>query len=300
MRKLGAASALALASLLTASAFAQPAGRPRKFEFSLTLGLSFPRGADASLYKDDWAQELLSRVIDENTFTPASSSAFSCQGFAAYFLNERLAVQLGLGIYSLDVPNTSTLNFTYSLKDGTTTTVSRSWEGTGRLKSIPLSLNVLRKWRKPRWEAYLSAGPTLFFNGFEAQSTAGFGVSDVAKVLIYIPPNWVENIIQKVDALPVAVSIPAQAWVGLGFDIGGGADFRLSDKWALTADIRYFRCPARELSWVWAPGKYAGIRGELSDWPFTEVNADYAADKTTAVTVRTSSLRIALGVKLFL
>ncbi len=297
MRNLGAA--LALASILAASAFAQP-DRPRKYEFSLTLGLSFPRGTDASLYKDEWTQELLSKVIDENTFTPASSSVFSCQGFAAYFLKESLGVQLGLGIYSLSVPNTSTFNFTYTWKGGTTVTKSRTWEGTGRLRSVPLSLNVLYKWRKPRWDATVSAGPTLFFNGFEAQSTAGFGVSDVAKVLTYIPPNWVETVIQKVDALPVAVSVPAQSWVGFGFDIGGGADYRLSDKWALTADIRYFSCPAKELSWVWAPGTYTGVLGELPDWPFTEVNADYAAGKTTASAVRASSLRIALGIKMSL
>jgi len=297
LKKLGAA--LALASLLAASAFAQP-DRPRKYEFSLTFGLSIPGGADTSLYRDEWTQELLSKFIDENTFTPASSSVFSCQGFAAYFLKERWGIQLGLGIYSINIPNTSTFNFTYSLKGGAAVTTSRTWEGTGRLKSVPLSLNVLYKWRKPRWEAYVSAGPTLFFNGFKAQSTAGFGVSDVAKVLTYIPPNWVETVNQKVDALPVAVSVPAQSWVGFGFDIGGGADYRLSDKWALTADIRYFRCPVKELAWVWAPGTYSGIQGELANWPFTEVNGDYAAGKTTAIAVRASSLRIAVGLKMFL
>jgi opacity protein-like surface antigen len=298
LRKLGAA--LALASLLAASALAQPAGRPRKYEFSLTLGLSIPGGADPSLYKDAWTQELLSSVIDENAFAPASSGAFSCQGFAAYFLGERLGVQLGLGIYSASVPDTSTFNFTYTWKGGATVSTSRTWDGTGRLKSVPLSLNVLYEWRQPKWEAYVSAGPTLFFNGFEALSTAGFGVSDVAKVLVFVPPNWVETVIQKVDALPVSVSVPAQSWVGFGFDLGGGVDYRLSDKWALTADVRYFSCPAKELTWAWAPGTYSGILGELPGWPFTEVNADYAADKTTALAVHASSLRFALGVKMCL
>jgi opacity protein-like surface antigen len=298
LRKLGAA--LALAVLLAASASAQPSGPPRKYEFSLTLGFSLPGGASASLYRDEWTQELLSKVIDENTFTPASSSAFSCQGFAAYFLTENLGIQLGLGIYSLNVPNTSTFNFTYTWTNGTTGTASRTWEGTGRLKSIPLSLNALYKWRQPKWEAHVSAGPTIFFNGFEAQSTSGFGVSDVARVLAGVPPNLVETVIQKVDALPVPVSIAPQSWIGFGFDVGGGADYKISDTWALTADIRYFLCPAKDLTWTWTPGTYSGIRGELSDWPFTEVNADYAAGKTTAVTVRASSLRLALGVKMFL
>ena len=125
-------------------------------------------------------------------------------------------------------------------------------------------------------------------------------MSDVAKVLTYIPPNWVETVIQKVDALPVAVSVPSRSWIGLGFDIGGGADYRLSDKWSLTADIRYFRCPAKEMIWIWAPGTYSGILGELSGWPFTEVNAEYATGKTTATSVRASSLRFALGIKMFL
>lgn len=298
MRKLGAA--LALASLLAASALAQPAGPLRKYEFSLTLGLSIPGGAGASIYRDEWTQELLSRVVDENTFTPSSSSAFSCQAFAAYFLGERLGIQMGLGIYSVSVPNASVFNFTYSWKSGATVSTSRTWNGTGRLKSIPLSLNAIYKWHHPKWDAFVSAGPTLFFNGFEAQSTSGFGVSDVAKVLVFIPPNWVETVIQKVDALPVAVSVPARSWIGFGFDIGGGVDYRISDKWALTADIRYFRCPAKDMDWTWTPGTYSGILGELPNWPFNEVNADYAARKTTTVAVRTSSLRFALGIKMSL
>jgi len=296
-KNIGAVTAMALA--LAASSFAQSETRP-KYEFRLTLGLSLPAGASSSEYRDAWTEDLLSSVIDQGTITPASPAAFSCQGFAAYFLTENLGIQAGLGIYSESISNASDFALSYSWTSGASGSKAQTWTGTGRLKSIPLSLNALYEWRGPAWSFYVSAGPTLFFNSYEAQSMSGFGVSDSSLVRVYIPPNWVETILQSVDALPVPLAVPAQSWVGFGFDIGAGADFRIDEKWAITADLRYFRCPARDFGWTWTVGTYSGIMGNLAGWPFTAANAAYAAEHTTTSTVGASSLRIALGVKLVL
>jgi opacity protein-like surface antigen len=295
IRNLGAA--LAMSMVLAAFSFAQYEPPP-KYEFRLTLGLSLPGGASSSQYRDEWTQDLLSKVIDQGTITPSAPAAFSCQGFAARFLTEHLGIQAGLGIYSESVSNTSEFSLSYTWKSGQSGSKSGTWAGTGQLKSIPLSLNALYEWRGPTWSFFVSAGPTLFFNSYEAQSTSGFGVSYSATVLVFIPPNWVETSTQTVDALLVPLAVPAQSWVGFGFDIGAGVDFRIAEKWAITADIRYFKCPARDLAWTWAPGDYSGMIGNLTDWPFTAVNAVYAAQHTTPTTVRASSLRIAFGVKM--
>ena len=288
-----------MALAAAAFSFAQSETHP-KYEFRLTLGFSLPGGASSSEYRDAWTQDLLSTVIDQGTITPASPAAFSCQGFAAYFFTEHLGVQTGLGIYSESVSNTSDFALSYAWNSGASGSKTQKWTGTGQLESIPLSLNAIYEWRGSAWSFFVSAGPTLFFNSYKAQSMSGFGVSDSARVRVFIPPNWVEMIIQSVDALPVPLAVPAQSWVGFGFDIGAGVDFQIAEKWALTADLRYFRCPARDFGWTWAIGTYSGIMGNLTDWPFTAENAAYAAGHTTVSTVGASSLRIALGVKLTL
>jgi opacity protein-like surface antigen len=298
VRNLGAVSVMAL--ILAASSFAQSEPRP-KYEFRLTLGLSLPGGASSSQYMDDWTQDLLSRVSEQDTITPATPSAFSCQGFAARFFTEHLGIQAGLGIYSVGVSNASAFNFSYTWTSGATGSTSQTWTGTGAMKSIPLSLNAIYEGRGNVWSFFVSAGPTLFFNSYEAQSMSGFGVSDSVKVTVNIPPNPPQTIIvQSVDALPVPLAVPAQSWVGLGFDLGAGVDFRIAEQWALTADIRYFICPSKDLGWTWIPGTYTGMMGNLANWPFTTENAAYAAEHTTPTTVSASSLRFAVGVKLIL
>ena len=297
---LALAAALALGSATPASAQTEASDAPRpRWEFRLTLGLSVPGGASDSQYRDEWTQDLLSKVVDLGTITALSPSAFSCQGTASYFLSERFGVQVGLGIYSESLTSSSDFGINYT-KSGTFGSKSASWPGTGRLTSIPLSLNAVYRRAGAKWSFYASAGPALYFNSYRADSMSGFGVSDTVRVRVFVPPNWVETVIQELDALPVPLAVPATTWVKLGYNIGGGADFSLGEQWALTAEIRYFKCPARDFEWTWTPGAYNGIMGVLTDWPFTAVNAVYAAAHTTPTTVRPSALRIAVGVKLSL
>jgi len=297
-RDVGAGMAAAL--ILAASALAQSESRP-KYEFRLTLGLSLPGSVSSSEYRDDWTQDLLSRVNEEGLITPTTSGTVSCEGFAARFFTDSLGLQLGLGLYSFSAPNTSAFNFSYTWTNGASGGKSQAWTtGTGRMKSVPLSVNLLYESRGETWSLYASAGPTLFFNSFEAASTSGFGVSDSAKVTVYIPPNWVTTFIQTVDALPVPLAVPAQSWVSAGLDVGAGVDFRIGPQWAVTADVRYFMCPSKDLGWTWTQGTYSGLLGNLIGWPFTAENAAYAAERTTPITISPSSLRIAVGAKLIL
>ena len=303
MKRLAArnlAAVLAMALIPTASSFAQT-DSPPKYEFRLTLGMSLPGGASVSQYSDDWTQDKLSMVDERAAITPATPRVFSCQGFAARFFTEHLGVQAGLGIYSVGASNTSDFSFSYTWTSGESGSKSQTWTGTGQLKSVPLSLNAIYEGRGEVWSFFVSAGPTLFFNSYEAQSMSGFGVSDSVIVIVGIPPNKPRtDIIQSVDALPVPIAVPAQSWIGWGFDVGAGVDFLIAEKWALTADLRYFSCPSRDLSWTWTPGTYTGILGYMANWPFTAANAAYAAEHTTLTTVSPSSLRFAVGVKLIL
>ena len=157
LKNLGAVTAMAL--ILAASSFAQSETRP-KYEFRLTLGFSLPGGASSSEYRDAWTQDLLSTVIDQGTITPASPAAFSCQGFAAYFFTEHLGAQAGLGIYSENISNTSDFALSYAWNSGASGSKNRTWAGTGRLKSVPLSLNALYEWRGPAETKTCRAAPS--------------------------------------------------------------------------------------------------------------------------------------------
>lgn len=307
MKKLGAALAVLTALALgpAASAFAQSetsekrAPLPR-WEFRLTLGLAVPGGVSASQYRDAWTQDLLSSVVDQTTITPLSPDAFSCLGTASYFFTRRLGVQAALGIYSESLTSTSEFGFTYTWKSGASGSKYVGWPGTGRLKSVPFCLNAVYGFGDAKWSLYIAAGPALYFNSYLAESMSGFGISETVRVRVFIPPNWVETVTQELDALPVPLSVPARSWVKLGWDIAAAADFSLGGKWALTAEIRYLKCPAKEIEWTWTPGTYDGILGVFTAWPFTSVNAVYAAGHTAPTTVRPSSLRIGVGIKLSL
>jgi opacity protein-like surface antigen len=272
-----------------------------KFELRVFAGLSMTHILESSNYADEWKLELLSKITEQNLISAKSGNAFSLGAFLSCFLRPNFALEAGLGFFRADVPNTTAYHVDYTWLSGANAGQSAKWTGSGDLRVIPITLNAFGRTRKGKIEAYGSAGLTLFWNAFQSAGRAGFSVSDVAYVLTYTPPSWEKTVNQTVDALPVSLEIAKHSWLAPGLNVGGGIDYRLSDKIGLTAGFRYFLCPEKEFEWTWKPGFYNGLGNIISDWEFTSDNAKYAESKTTPLfKVNPSFLQLGLGIKLFL
>ena len=289
---------LALAAVMAIASWAD-AELVKKFEFSLTGGLALIRIKDPSVYHDQWQQELLANVLEETVITPMSRNAFITEAFLSFFLRPNVGLQIGLGCLSADVPNTAVFRFEYTWTSGLTAKKSQEWTGTGRLRMFPISLNAAGKIRKEKIEGFLSGGLTLFLNSLQSASAAGYGVSDIKSIWTYIPPVWSVTIIQTIDAIRPELTIEEYSWTALGFNIGGGLDYKLSEKIALTAEGRYFFCPAKEIPWSWKDGFYPGIYNVIPEWEFRYDKAEEAEEKTTPLSVRPAFFRLAAGLKIF-
>jgi opacity protein-like surface antigen len=272
---------------------------PGKFVLRVLTGLSQTRVSGSSKYEDQWNQELLSKIVEQDSIAPKSGQAVYLGAFLSYFLRPDYGLEAGLGFFKVDVPNTTSFHSEYTWTSGKKETKDTRWTGTGDLRVIPISLNGFGRWQKGKIEAIGSGGLTLFRNTFQSLALAGFSVSEVAYVQTYNPPET--TVIQSVDALRVGLEIEKKSWLAVGANIGGEVDYRLTDKIGLTAGARYFLCPKKDFEWKWKPGIYDGIDNIVTEWEFTSMNAKYAEAKTKPpLKVNPSFFQFGLGIKLYL
>lgn len=272
---------------------------PGKFALRVLTGLSQTRVSGASKYEDQWNQELLSKIVEQDSIAPKSGRAVYLGAFLSYFLWPDYGLEAGLGFFKVNVPNTTSFHSEYTWTSGKKETKDTGWTGTGDLMVIPISLNGFGRWQKGKIEAYGSGGLTLFWNTFQSLALAGFSVSEVAYIQTSNPPETA--VIQSVDALRVGLEIEKKSWLAVGANIGAGIDYRLTDKIGLTAGARCFLCPKKDFEWTWKPGIYDGIDNIVTGWEFTSINAKYAEAKTKPpLNVNPSFFQFGLGIKLYL
>jgi hypothetical protein len=272
---------------------------PGKFALRILTGLSQTRVSESSKYEDQWNQELLSKIVEQDSIAPKSGQAVYLGAFLSYFLRPDYGLEAGLGYFKVDVPNTTSFHSEYTWTSGKKETKDAGWTGTGDLMVIPISLNGFGRWQKAKIEVYGAGGLTLFWNAFQSLALAGFSVSEIAYIQTSNPPQT--TVIQSVDALRVGLEIEKKSWLAIGANIGGEFDYRITDKFGLTLGARYFLCPKKDFEWKWKPGIYDGISNIITGWEFTSLNAKYAEAKTKPpLRVNPSFFQIGLGIKLYL
>ncbi|MGB8952213.1 MAG: hypothetical protein WCC06_06065 [Candidatus Aminicenantales bacterium] len=274
----------------------------KKKEIRLAVGHGWTQVRGTCIYQDEWNLELLSSVQEETRIQSSSRNGLILTASLSYLLKPNFGFQAGLGYMNLSVPNEASFNFTWT---GTTPHKElREWSGNGSFCVVPLNINAIGKWKKKSLEAFVSGGASLFFNRFQSSSFAGYGVSEVYKVWIFVPPKWYLTTYQFIDALKAALKID-EKWISLGMNLGLGLDYKLSPELTLTAEARYYWQPQRNCGWEWRTKTYNGIlppatygnirQGNINDWIFTKEDAAYAERLTTPLTIIPSFFQLTFG-----
>jgi opacity protein-like surface antigen len=260
------------------------------FELGVFGGLALPQAKGTTAYQDTWNYYLLNNVVEKTTIEAKAKKGFFLGGFFSLFLNHHFGVQLNVGYLRADVPNTAEFNFAWTLYDGSKYQRNVEWEGSGRLVSIPVSLNLLGTFGVGSFEVVFSGGATLFNNGFRSDSYFGYGITKLT------------DLYQYVDALKVGLKIPQTSWTAFGGNIGAGLNFKLSDRIGLNVEARYLACPKKEIAWDFVTGRYDGqffsnLYPELKNQSFSEADVEYIQEdkKMSKITLNPSSFHVVVG-----
>lgn len=137
----------------------------------------------------------------------------------------------------------------------------------------------------------MSAGPTMYFNSYEANSFIGFGTYGYG----YIYPYYY----QFVDGFQIPVEIPTTSWTAFGADLGIGFDFKVSPKMAIVVEGRYFLVPQKSLHWEWKPGTYDGLFYQyLRGVQFDANDLKTYQDMMTTADVKPSFFSFSVGIRI--
>lgn len=270
--------------------FGQQRTWPR-FEFNISGGYGLAQFKGTSKYAYEWSYQYLDYVRETTNLSMKADNAVSFGAGYSYFFTPMIGIQLGGGFFSSKVPIDGEFTFTHKWTTGSTVyDHSKTWGGDGKLSTIPLYLNLVGKFRTKIVDICLTAGPTMYFNSYEANSYVGFG--DTLYFVIW-PYAY-----QFVDAFQIPVEIPKTSWTSFGANLGIGFDFKVSPKVAIVLEGRYFLVPMKSLSWEWIPGTYDGVIYEqLTDWEYTAEDFQTYQAKMTAAEVKPSFFSLSLGVK---
>jgi opacity protein-like surface antigen len=168
-----------------------------------------------------------------------------------------------------------------------------TWDMTGNLSVIPISLNAVYKFDLGMISPYISAGPTFFLAKLKMDTTIGLGntwlwqdeVGDLWRIFDYFPiPMFVDESLN-----------------GIGFNFGAGLDVALSPSFGLTLDLSYFLKGGSKVAWSFRPGTYdSQIDPAAWEWTLSKLDLDNMLDYIPEISVNLSFFKILVGLKIFL
>lgn len=258
-----------------------------RFEAGLYLGYGRSRAEGRSTYHREWSTVRFARVVENDLLSLDSDPALGVSGFLSFYLVRSLGIQAGFGY--LKSPMAGSSVFDFSPPAGSASARSERWDAKGELTAVPLCLNLVGRTGPAAIQAFASGGIALFLNSFFAESFAGLG--DAAAV------GGGE---EKIDAFKVPVTIEDRTWTAIGANIGGGFDIKLGKRLGLSAEIRYFLCPAKDFGWTWTPGVYEGLGKNIAGLNLSRETAQLAGQRTTPLTIHPSFFQVSAGLKFFL
>jgi hypothetical protein len=251
-----------------------------------------------SRYSDQWSYWRLKSVRETADISVRSKPAMFVGAAVEYLWRRDVGLQLQAGYLSSELATTSTVELAWAWEDGRSDRRTSSWEGSGSLGIVPLSLDVVVRLGGPRLVGLLSAGPTIFFNSFSAGSDIVFGFtkSDEAQTTQYV------------DALRVAVRTGTVRWVSLGANAGAGISFKIRPGVGLCLEAKYFlnSRPSRSIAWAPVPGRSDGLYFSdsysiLKGVEFTADDARGVVDglRISRMSVKPSFFQVSAGIRLY-
>ena len=264
-----------------------------RVEITLTAGYGLSFADWTSLHLKQSTTPAGFRVSAQNRLQMSAGGALLGGASTAFFFRSGLILQGGFAYLKTGVKNETPFEFQYSRPPA----LSRleNFDGSGELTTVPVYVNILNPLSLFRGQAgrsikgYLSIGPAIFFNSLLVDAFAG-----AAAVL---PAGAGGAADESADGLKVPVAVGDQTWVSLGGNVGLVLDYQFARPFALTAEVRYFYAPKKNLAWKWEAGAYDGLSGNISRFDFTTaMAADYTTD-TTPIVLRPSFLQFAAGFK---
>ncbi|MBM3294456.1 MAG: hypothetical protein FJY82_08010 [Candidatus Aminicenantes bacterium] len=269
----------------------------KKFEFSLFGGLAPVKISAVTSYADLWNHQWLSRVEERTSIEVRSGrSRLSAGAAISYFFGPRFGIQASLCRAGADLETVSDFDFAWSWSaavGGGNFSRAAGWDGQGRFRTIPISLDLLWRFSGRSLETSFSAGPSVFINSLSAETGFGFGFTKIDA-----------SNVQYVDALGVGLDFRDRTWTALGFNLGAGLDVRLGEAWSLVLEGRFYFCPAKTLSWDFVLGTYDGLFFSqtyplLKAVPFDASDVEFIRKSGTLSDLRLnpSFLQLHLGVK---
>ncbi len=279
---------------LTAGLFAQYGyGDEKRIEFSITGGYGLSSLEGQSSYNAVWGSFHALDTVDEySLFDMQKKNTFTLGASLSYFFSPNFGIQLGGAFFAPKSDIYSDWDFVFNWYGYSDYSDSGSFDLTqGKLTSIPLYINLIGKYRMGSIDLFVSGGPTLFINKFEADATGIFGAS------LYNSYWWGWEQFVDFFAIPTFID---ESWTGFGFNVGGGIDIRFSPSMAFTVEARYFYSASKELFWTWQTGTYDPFYfgfPEMSGWTFDDLS--YADENTTSLTIKPSFFSFSGGFKFF-
>ncbi len=218
------------------SAQIQRPSKPFKIELGINFGSTLGYGVTESSYSyGSWSAYWFDIDSEYGDITPELSTPM------LFGANISLITRMGIGVqfaldynFNSDITGSSTWGasgFDYWYWENINE--SNSWDVTGTVKMMVLSLNVLYKYDAGMFCPWFAAGGSYYTGNIESSSVVAWGFSDPWGDFDYF-------------GFPIEMN---EDLSGIGFNVGGGADIQFTPSIALTVEARYFILKKHEMYW---------------------------------------------------
>ena len=240
-----------------------------------------------STYTENWASGLLTSVQESGLLThQVKPPMFLSAAYSYYFLGD-IGFQFKIDYpfqQSMKEGSESSYDLSWTWNDGSGDGLNVLWPVNGELSVIPMHLNLVFKLRNFFITPYISAGVTYFLGKFKLDSARGYAITIN------------QDNVQKLDFLDLLMGIEKNI-SSLGFNVGGGIDFKIGQGVALTAGVSYIKAKDIELNWKVESGSYTGQLLTDQSYNLSVELADYLSTALHPVTVKMTFFQITAGIK---
>ena len=160
-----------------------------RFEIGLFGGFGVLQGIGDSAYANTW--NYWGSFMDINEVTQVKfdkKKPFFLGASFTYNISSQFGLQIIAGYHKTNVPNSANFSYSWSVNSDR---YSRDllWVDNGKISSIPLSLNLLKRFYFGKFQIKASGGVTLYMNSFQANSSMGMGDAFSVRYIVGIEPN---------------------------------------------------------------------------------------------------------------
>ena len=220
--------------------------------------------SSSTMWSRSWQADALEVTQEVGDQSIEGDNAFLFNGSVAVFITPRFAIEGMFGYHKMDASVSSSYSETHYWWDDERTgpygnTFSYSSEGS--LSVVPININGLYQmdsWRS--FSFYLSGGLSIAPCNFEADAFTG--------LVHYVTMSYPFLDVQIFDVIQDAQLRIDRSFTSVGFNIGGGADIKISSSLSVNIEARYIHLQKKNYTWGMRAGTYEGRFGRR--WNFNE------------------------------